>query len=134
MSLHPQYAAAILAGEKTVEFRKRALAEDVRYVVMYATKPIAELVGVFRVASQEIAEPESAWARFGHKGSINREEFFRYFEGARAAVAISVDQVIAITPTVPLEAGTGIKHPPQSFQYLNEGPSVLADLQAQGPQ
>lgn len=128
MSLHPAYADAILSGQKTVEFRKRPLADDVRYVVMYSTKPVGEVVGVFGIAAQETADPESAWARFGTLGAIQEKDFFRYFEGAENAVAIHLEEVFPLPRSVTLEEGTGVKRPPQSFQYLREGHRVLSTL------
>ena len=39
MAIQPGYAEAILAGVKTVEFRKRALAPDIETVLVYETSP-----------------------------------------------------------------------------------------------
>lgn len=133
MSLHPVYANAILEGQKTVEFRKRPLADDVRHVVMYATKPVAQVVGVFQIASQDSVDPLSAWLRFGAMGAIEQDAFFRYFEGTEYAVAIGVTDVVPLQRGVPLEETTGVKRPPQSFQYLGEGPAVLSALGVKAP-
>ncbi len=48
-SIHPQYAEAILAGTKSVEFRRTPLADDVTHVVVYATAPTKMVVGIFEV-------------------------------------------------------------------------------------
>ncbi len=40
MSIHPQYANAIVEGTKRVEFRKRPLARNVTHVIVYATAPV----------------------------------------------------------------------------------------------
>ena len=53
MSIHPRYAHAILEGRKTVEFRKRPLAEDVTHVVIYSTVPDRAVIGYFTVDGQE---------------------------------------------------------------------------------
>ena len=47
MSIHPQYADAIVAGRKRAEFRKRPLAADIDVVLIYATAPVRAIIGWF---------------------------------------------------------------------------------------
>jgi predicted transcriptional regulator len=49
MSIHPQYADAILRGDKTVEFRKRGFSHPVSHVLIYATAPRKLVLGYFVV-------------------------------------------------------------------------------------
>lgn len=76
MSIHPRYAWAILEGRKTVEFRKRRLADDVTHVVIYSTVPDRAVVGYFTVEGQETSTPASLWGQFHDRGVIDESDFF----------------------------------------------------------
>ncbi len=49
MSIRPQFSTAILNGSKTIESRKRVLAQGLRRVVMYTTSPVQVVEGEFTV-------------------------------------------------------------------------------------
>ena len=49
LSIRPEYAEAIFAGRKTVEFRRAPLADDVSVVVVYVTQPVGRVIGWFTV-------------------------------------------------------------------------------------
>lgn len=118
MSIRPQFANAILDGTKTVEFRKRRLADDVTRVVIYITSPIQAVVGEFTVADQVVASPQTLWRRYRRVAGIDRASFFRYFDGTTDAVGILIDDVVEYKePQTLREFEPGIR-PPQSFQYL----------------
>lgn len=53
ISIRPRYAHAILDGRKTVEFRKRRLAEDVTHVVIYSTRPDRAVIGFFELGGRK---------------------------------------------------------------------------------
>jgi predicted transcriptional regulator len=82
MSIHPEFAEAILNGEKTVEFRKRRIAEDVTHIAIYVTQPVSAIVGVFEVEGQLTTSPRRLWRAFHDAAGISRRHFFEYF-GAR---------------------------------------------------
>jgi predicted transcriptional regulator len=118
MSIRPQFASAILDGSKTVEFRKRALAEDVRRVVIYTTSPVQAVVGEFTVANQIVASPRALWRRYSSVAGIDRAAFFKYFDGATDAVGIVIDSVVEYeTPRLLDDVKPGAR-PPQSFMYI----------------
>ena len=71
LSIHPQYAEAILNGEKKVEFRKAGFSKDVTHVVIYATKPIGAVVGVFETDGSVVQSPRELWQTFSAVGGIN---------------------------------------------------------------
>ena len=64
MSIHPEYANAILAGRKTVEFRKRPIGDDVTHVIVYATAPTGAVVGAFTVTGQDTTSLTRLWETF----------------------------------------------------------------------
>jgi predicted transcriptional regulator len=118
MSIHPQYADAIMAGTKQVEFRKRPLSDDVTHVLVYATAPVSTVVGAFTVTGQDTEPPKRLWRRFRKVAGISRDGFFAYFADRPHGVGIRVGDVL--TPAVPLSLSEdlGVARPPQSFQYL----------------
>lgn len=117
MSIHPQYAEAILAGRKKVEFRKRPLALDVTTVVVYATQPVGAVVGTFTLDGADIDTPAGLWTRHGHHGGIERPAYDAYFHNRSSAVALRVADAQRLRTPVPL-AAVGASAAPQSFQYL----------------
>lgn len=120
MSVHPQYAEAIMDGRKKVEFRKRPLADDVSLVWVYATAPVQRIVGCFAAGPSVTAEPSALWRRFRRVGCIDRIDFDRYYGGS--AVGSGIQILSAIRLVAPLSIGdllpSGI--PPQSFAYVSE--------------
>ena len=119
MSIRPPFADAILRGEKQVEFRKTRIADDVTHVVVYATSPVAAIVGAFTVRAQDTLPPDHLWRAFGAFGSIDYDEFSTYFESSRVGTGIQVGDVFLSRERIGLFEAFGIKRPPQSFQYLD---------------
>lgn len=118
MSIHPAYASAILDGSKTVEFRKRRLADDIKTVVIYATSPVRRVVGTFDVGEIIEGSPAQIWARFGRRGSITKADFFHYYANAATAVAISVTNTKSFATPLALHQLKPDSTAPQSFSYL----------------
>jgi predicted transcriptional regulator len=130
MSIHPEYAEAIMAGRKRVEFRKRPLAKDVRTVVVYATQPVGAVVGTFTLDGADIDTPAGLWRRHGHHGCIDRPAYDAYFQDRPAAVGLRVAGARRLTTPVPLSV-VGATTAPQSFQYLPA--TALRALQPDSP-
>jgi len=118
LSIHPRHAAAIMRGEKKVEFRKRPFRRRLSHVVVYATAPVGRIVGVFRVADCDVDAPERLWARYGHVGGVDRTFFDAYYGPRTSGVAIRVDGD-PVPLDLPLTA-TGQRCPPQSYAYLSQ--------------
>jgi predicted transcriptional regulator len=118
MSIRPQFASAILEGTKTVEFRKRALANDIHRVIIYTTSPVQAVVGEFTIARQVIASPRALWRRYSKVAGIDRRSFFEYFEGTTHAVGIIIDVVTEYETPVSIEEIEPGARPPQSFKYV----------------
>jgi predicted transcriptional regulator len=119
MSLHPEWSTKLFAGEKTVEFRRRVPSHPITHVVVYATRPVACVVGYFSVDDVDSASPTELWARHGRNGSISRDRFMDYFRSLSLGYAITVGTVHRHPDGLPLEA-LGVRVPPQGFRYLTE--------------
>lgn len=119
LSIHPAYAERLLEGSKCVELRKTRLAREIDYVIIYSTSPVQKVVGYFSVAKVAIGLPKAIWSEYKHVAGIESRDFIQYYEGAKQAVAIEVEQMHKLSCPVPLSVlGAGLK-PPQSFQYLD---------------
>jgi predicted transcriptional regulator len=118
MSIHPQFARGILTGRKRVEFRKTRFSTAISHVVLYATKPIQQIIGFFRVAGIEQAAPEELWRLYQDDGGIARESFISYYGRRSTGVAIKVGEVFGLRTPRPLSSLGRDLVPPQSFRYL----------------
>jgi len=119
LSIHPEFAEAIMRGYKRVEFRRRPPASDTSHVILYATAPVSRIVGWFSVASIEADEPRSLWDRFGSVGSISEDAFDAYYEACGKGAAIRVGEVETLDKPVRLDDLEPGLRPPQSFRYVD---------------
>lgn len=118
LSVHPEYAQAILDGTKTVEFRKRPLAPDVTHVAIYATQPVGRVVAVFSIEEQVTDTPRRLWHKFQKVAGISKDKFLAYYDGHKEGVGIKVGDLVGLEERETLEDAFGITRPPQSFQYF----------------
>lgn len=127
MSVHPQFAEAIMDGRKTIEFRKRRLADDVTVVWVYATAPISKVVGYFEVGAIHTAHPRDLWQRFSDVGCIDRAAFDKYYADSLIGAGISVHKAVRLRRPAHIADLLPSGVPPQSYAYV--GPSALAHSQ-----
>ncbi|MGU1385696.1 ASCH domain-containing protein [Pseudomonas aeruginosa] len=120
LSIKPEYANKILAGEKKFEFRKVNFTNTaVNTVVIYATKPIGKVVGEFKVLDIYSDSPSKIWERTKRFAGIEKKFFDEYYHGRNMAVAIAVGEVCEYERPMELsELGTSVS-PPQSFCYIH---------------
>ena len=126
LSIHPEYADAILDGSKRVEFRKPPFPRDVTHVVIYATSPVQKVVGWFQVDTTEETSPSELWKKYSSVGGIARSAFGAYYQGRSKAVAIHVSDTTKLHKPVALSRLGRRLAPPQNFRYLTS--SALAAL------
>ena len=100
-SIHPRYAHAILDGSKQVEFRRQGLPEDVTHVVIYATSPVQQVVGMFEVGGINKMMPTRAWRLYSRVGGIEKSAFERYYSKYDYAFVIRVRNPQDFSVTVP---------------------------------
>jgi predicted transcriptional regulator len=126
LSVHPRYAAALMGGQKKVEFRRRALSAETQYVIVYATAPVQKVVGWFEIAEIASDSPDRLWERFGHEGQVAKQDFERYYERCDAGAAIRVRKVVALKSPVTLAELDDAMAAPQSYRYVST--EILAAL------
>lgn len=116
ISIRPNFAEAILAGEKTVELRRRVPQIGVgTRLWIYATKPVGAVVGSASVKKLVRGTPDEVWEKCGDQTGVNREAFDTYFYGTELAIGLVLVNVHRGRP-VPIEELRSIRagfHPPQ---------------------
>lgn len=121
ISIHPGYADAILDGTKTIELRRRIpeLANGTRLWI-YATRPIAAVVGVATIVDVSRAHPRAIWQEHKNAAGVDHASFKEYFYGAQEAVAILLAAAKRVGP-ITIEQLREIRdsfHPPQVLVRL----------------
>ena len=123
LSIRPNFASAILNGEKRFEFRRRKFAPSVKVVLVYATIPVRQVVAEFEVRSVITGGLDSLWRRTRNFAGIEKKVFLEYFKGVQIGHAIEIGKVKRYKePYCPIEK-LGIR-PPQSFAYVSGARSV----------
>lgn len=121
ISIHRDYADAILAGTKTVELRRKlpALAAGTRLWI-YATRPTGAVIGFATIQNIERATPVAIWRRHRASTGVEYATFLEYFEGAPEAIAILIAAARRIGP-ISIDQLRQIRdsfHPPQVVARL----------------
>lgn len=125
LSIHPQFAEAILEGRKKVEFRKTRFRRKVDRVVLYATQPIGAIVGWFDLEGIEQGSPRELWRSYGAVGGIKKRDFTNYYGRKDVGYAYRVANPTKLSAPASL-AGAGVRRPPQSYMYLETSDFDLA--------
>ncbi len=121
LSLHPEYWDLIKSGQKTIEVRKTK-PQNMFYpfrVIVYVTGGIG-VVGKFDCNQIiQTIRPEQ-FAGIG-KSCLTEEQLIAYAAGKPlCGWYIQEDSVLEYETPFPLERATGLKRPPQSWQYLHK--------------
>jgi predicted transcriptional regulator len=133
ISLHPRHCQNILAGNKTIELRKRSpkaikpvffpgnkqgLIPKFTQILMYETNPTAAIVGL--TTPTEILEHTcSEWHEFTSELCLSVSEIEEYL-GGYCGWGIKVENPQLITP-IPLSKMRDLNiTPPQGYRYLSD--------------
>lgn len=120
LSIKPCYVAEILAGRKTVEYRKRIPQDDtVRQVLIYSSHPVKRVVAEFTLGGFLTGSPEWLWEQTSEIGGITRDVFDKYFEKKAVAYAYQIEH-LQIFEQPKLLAAYGMEIGPQDFCYVEE--------------
>lgn len=117
LSIKPDFANAIFAGKKKVEFRKTLFKKDVEKIFVYSSSPIKKIIGYFTFNDIVEKPPQQLWEQFHEVGAIDEESFFKYFENRETGFSICIDNIEKFPEELdPYEEIKGFV-PPQSFRY-----------------
>jgi len=118
LSIHPEFADAILDGRKQFEFRRVLFKEPVDEIVIYATSPVARVVGTFTIDDVYQDAPKVLWSKTKAVAGVSKEKFDSYFKDRSTAFAIKVSSPIRFAVPQPLSKYLRSNTPPQSFCYI----------------
>ena len=127
LSVHAEFAQAILRGTKTVELRRQPPKRHVSHVVLYETAPVSAIVGWAPVERVETRSPSALWTAWGRCAGVSRDQFRTYFAGAQDASAIVLGETRKLDTPVSLST-LGLTSAPQNFSYLNGEAAAIPDL------
>jgi predicted transcriptional regulator len=127
ISIQPEYATKILAGEKKLEFRRRWTARTVKTLVIYATAPVQRIVGLATVAGVTQGTPTQLWQLTKRcDGGITKPRLFAYLKNSPTAVAIELSKITRLPGGIdPWRCLGPDFRPPQSFRYLSQNELAL---------
>ena len=120
LSIKPEYAQKIFAGEKRHEYRKRIFKKkDVNVVIVYVTKPVGKVIGEFEIAEILEDDPIAIWEKTKRYAGIDKSNYIKYFKGNEKGFALSIKNTIIYQEPLELyEVDPKIKTAPQSFMYI----------------
>jgi predicted transcriptional regulator len=120
LSIKPKYANAILAGEKQVEFRKKAFKKEVERVYIYSSAPEQKIIGYFIIDKIDAAPPEELWKKYNAVGSISKEDFFDYFFEKEIGYSIKIKDFKKFSKSKNPKDIFENFVPPQSYMYCDK--------------
>ena len=138
LSLHPRHASNVLAGEKTVELRRRFPERHMRgaLALIYSTTPVQAVVGVVRIKHVLKLPVSRVWKEYGGAACVSKGEVEAYFSGLREGYVILLDEARPLKHQLTVQdlySRFGIV-PPQSYRYVTEGcVALLSDGRVQVP-
>ncbi|MEX1028133.1 MAG: ASCH domain-containing protein [Candidatus Paceibacterota bacterium] len=124
LSIHPRFVEKILAGEKTVELRRRrprSVAGDL--IAVYASTPERRLCGIVQIEEVRVGGVRDMWPQVGKQAGVTKEEYESYFCGCKKTVAIVLMNPSSLVEPVSLDQlrkAWPNFHPPQGFRYLED--------------
>jgi predicted transcriptional regulator len=124
LSIKPEYATKIIAGQKTVELRRRFPTSTVTgaIVYVYATVPIQAVIGWATIAEVQVLPIAEIWKKYNAVAHIGDDDFKEYFGDLKEGCVLVLERPEALDPPISLAA---LKEnlrfvPPQSFCYADE--------------
>ena len=130
LSIHPKYADAIFAGLKRVEFRRKRISlSKSRRIWVYATRPVAGVIGYIEVKEVVCKPLDELWDLYSSVGHIDAGEFNGYFSGCETGYALVLSDAVLLDTPLGLDKIMQVCptfRPPQF--YLRSAPTALADL------
>lgn len=117
LSIKPEYAKAILNGQKKYEFRKVRCKAGINKIVFYATAPESKVVGEAEIEDILEGNPSDVWEQTKEAAGITRAKYCQYYHGYNNAIAYKLKNVVVYDPPRNL-SDYRVDHVPQSFIYL----------------
>ena len=124
LSIRPQHTSRIMAGEKTVELRRRFPVSLPKGTIayIYSTSPEQAMVGHAGIGGVRQLDVEEIWQRHADAACVEREDFDRYFDGLDRGFAIEFENARRFGKPLSLSflRERFEFKPPQSFLYAKQ--------------
>lgn len=120
LSIKPEYAERIFTGEKKYEYRRSLFKrDDIKTVIVYATKPVGKVIGEFEIDDVLKGNPNSIWEQTKLYAGIDEIAYTEYFSKKETGFAIVIKKAkMYKKPLELIDLNPNIKNPPQSFRYI----------------
>lgn len=120
ISLKQEFALSIFSGNKKFEYRRTNFKnKNIKKAYVYVTKPTGKVVGEFVIENIIISSPKIIWKQTKNKSGISKKQFEEYFSNSKTACALEIGNVLFYKKYRNITEMFGIKHPPQSFIYVD---------------
>jgi predicted transcriptional regulator/DNA-binding XRE family transcriptional regulator len=121
LSIHPQYSSRILAGQKTIELRRRfpVSAPKGTLAYIYSTSPVRAMVGRAEIVDVIRRPLDQIWNDYSSDAFISKPDFDAYFSGLDEGVALKFANASPLPRPLDLaelRERFGFE-PPQSYLY-----------------
>ncbi|MEG3972293.1 hypothetical protein QUA00_32430 [Microcoleus sp. T2B6] len=131
ISVHPRWAASFFASAnpKSIELRKGSFGASLKpgdNIAIYATMPVAELLGIVRVLKREILPIDRLWreSQQGQLARVSRQQFDTYYASQIFGVGVWVNTAELFPSPIALprlRQNWGHRwQPPQQIQKLTD--------------
>lgn len=131
ISVHPCWASAFFLSHnpKSIELRKSSFGTSLKpgdVIAIYATMPVAELLGIVRVLKRERLPLDRLWreSQQGRLARVTRQQFDVYYASQESGVGVWVSAAELLPSPIALSQlrqNWGHRwQPPQQIQQLND--------------
>lgn len=118
LSIKPEFTAAIHAGSKKYEYRRKIFSKECDEVLIYCTAPVQKIVSKFDVGEVLCLPIDELWEKTRHYSGIDEGRYRAYFSGLEFGYAIAIkDLEVYDSPINPRDLIENFT-PPQSFLYV----------------
>ena len=139
ISVRPTWADAFFLGRnpKTIELRKGCFGASLKpgdSIVIYATMPVAELLGIVRIVKREILPIARLWneSQQGQLARVSRTQFDDYYRNQELGIGIWVGAAKLLPSPITLSRlrqNWGNRwQPPQQIQQLSDDQMAVLNI------
>jgi predicted transcriptional regulator len=136
ISVHPRWASAFFLSHnpKVIELRKSSFGASLKTgdsIVIYATMPTAEIIGIVQFVKRELLPIEQLWEKSeqGKLAKVSRAQFDAYYANQESGIGVwvSAPELFPSQIALPkLRQNFGQRwQPPQQLQKLSDEQRAL---------
>jgi len=128
LSVRPHFAESIMNGSKVAEIRRQRPNITIGTpVIIYATLPVAAVVGYARLSEIHCGHPDEMWSSYQTFMGVTRQEFDKYLTGVTTSYILMLADVQRLERPLTLSQMRAISgfHPPRSYRYIDRASLTL---------